>query len=124
MNIQIIEKSVALSESQRELVSRRLTAALDRFADKVCGLTVTFSDLNGPRGGVDKLCRLRMLLRENGEIVMSENSDAIESAVTRLADRAANTIQRLVERRRAYQRNAAAFASSVFGPTASASVSA
>jgi putative sigma-54 modulation protein len=121
MKIQIIEKSISLSESQRALVSRRLTAALDRFADKVCGLTVTFSDLNGPRGGDDKLCRVRMLLRENGEIVLSENSDAVESAVTRIADRAANTVQRLVERRRLYQRNAANLATTMLRPATAVS---
>lgn len=106
MQIQIFDKNVALEPSQRQFILRRLEFAFDRFESKVRGLSLTLSDVNGPRGGKDKLCRLRMMLQENGEIVLSENSFTIEAAVARLADRAANTVHRLVERRRIYQRHA------------------
>lgn len=122
MKIQIIEKSVSLTEAQREIVYSRLVHALDRFDDKVRGLTVTLSDINGPRGGVDKLCRLRMLLNENGEIVLSENSESVEAAVSCIADRAANTVQRLVERRRTYQHHAVPASNTIYTQVASATV--
>jgi len=106
MNVQIFDNNVALSSSQRELIIRRLQAALGRFDSKIRGLMVSFFDINGPRGGNDKLCRLRLLISGKREIVLSENNTSIESAVSRVADRAAHKIGRVIERRRLYQRNA------------------
>jgi len=106
VEVQIFDKNVSLTSSQRELITRRLQFALGRFDEKIRGLWVTFSDVNGPRGGNDKLCRVRLRLHEKGEIVLSENSVTIESAIARVADRAAHKLSRLIERRRIYQRNA------------------
>jgi len=106
MEVQIFDKNVSLTSSQRELITRRLQFALGRFDAKIRGLWVTVSDVNGPRGGNDKLCRVRLRLHEKGEIVLSENSVSIESAIACVADRAAHKIGRLIERRRLYRRNA------------------
>lgn len=106
MEVQIFDKNVSLTSSQRELITRRLQCALGRFDAKIRGLLVTFSDVNGPRGGNDKLCQVRLRLHEKGEIVLSENSGTIESALASVADRAAHKLGRLMERHRIYQLNA------------------
>ena len=60
MKIAIRTHDVTLTEALRALVTRRLSSAFDRLGPTVRAVDVTLSDVNGPRGGVDKHCRLRV----------------------------------------------------------------
>lgn len=68
MKTQVISQKVMLTGWMRELVERRIKRALHRFTHKIEEVIVTFEDLNGPRGGMDIQCRLRLLLHPRGEI--------------------------------------------------------
>ena len=39
-------------------IERRLRFALDRFGDRIARVFVFLHDRNGPRGGIDKICRV------------------------------------------------------------------
>ena len=51
-------RNVAVTEPFRTYVDRRVRLVLGRFGRKVAHVTVRFTDVNGTRGGVDKLCRV------------------------------------------------------------------
>lgn len=84
-------------------VERRLRFALGRFAGRVQAVSVRLTDDNGPRGGVDKACRLRVHLRGAGLVRVEElDSDlyaAVDRAVARLARGVARALQRRDDRR-------------------------
>jgi hypothetical protein len=68
--------------------------------------------MNGPRGGVDKRCRILVKLRAAGSdnITIEQDDKSLNSAVARAAARAGRTVGRSLERRhrkRAYQRRRA-----------------
>ena len=63
MEIQILGRNFPLNASQLELVERRIQYALNRFSSQVRTVQVTLSDVNGPKGGSDSLCRFKVLLR-------------------------------------------------------------
>ena len=60
MNIQIRWNGIKKSEALEEYVIRRAGLALDRIASRIRRVVVRFEDLNGPKGGVDKCCRVEL----------------------------------------------------------------
>jgi len=58
MQITVHAKGFEISQPIREYVEKRLETAADRFEHMVRGAHVTLEDVNGPKGGVDKVCRI------------------------------------------------------------------
>lgn len=102
MLIEVSHRNVALDEKQREWVERRLQFALGRFAARVRRVSVVFSDINGPRGGVDKRCRLRVLLIPDGEVVLEDIDSSVETVIAMISERAARSVARRLERQNDY----------------------
>lgn len=67
---------------------RRLQFATDRFQGHIREVDVVLRDVNGPRGGVDKLCRITARFRRGGSVAVEEKSAnfiaAIRAATKRL----------------------------------------
>lgn len=99
MLIEVSNRNVTLDEKQREWVERRLHFALGRFAACIRRVSVSFSDTNGARGGVDKKCRLRVVLIPDGEVIVEDTDSSVETVVSMVSERAARSVARKVERR-------------------------
>lgn len=92
---------VDVTEELKRYVHARMGAKLGAVADRIERLTVRFDDVNGPRGGVDKKCRIKVVLAGLDSVVYeSSGVDAREAM-----DRAANGTQRAV--RKALDRSSA-----------------
>lgn len=61
-------RGISLLEDERETLERRIVFAVDRFADRIRRLDVTFEDVNGPRGGVDVKCHVHLVLRDGADL--------------------------------------------------------
>lgn len=89
MQVQIQIKGLPGSTRLRQFAAERLNAVLRRCADVIEEVTVRLTDINGPdRGGIDKLCRIVLRLKNDAVLVIEELSadirSAIESAVRRI----------------------------------------
>lgn len=94
----VIRTSGGWSPAAIELARKRLEFALGRFAGRVRSLHVTLTDLNGPRGGLDKHCRIAIRLERLGRLIVIEDVDAEpEAAISRAAERAARAVTRAVD---------------------------
>lgn len=86
------------STETEALAQRQLQFALGRFGNRVRTLTVRLSDLNGPKGGVDKRCLVTVRLSRPRRVVVVEDVDANEAAViARAVDRASRAVARAVD---------------------------
>lgn len=84
---------------------RRFEFALGRFAGRVRSLTVRVADLNGPRGGVDKQCRVAIRLDGSRRpIVIEDTNWNIDAAIDGAADRAARAVARALRSLRNHAR--------------------
>lgn len=81
-------------------VDRRLHFALARFGPRIARATVALEDVNGPRGGVDKACRIVVRLRSGGDIVASVDDVDWHAAVDRATTRIGQSVAREVTRSR------------------------
>lgn len=91
--ISITSHGFSTTEAIRAHAYKRLGFALDRMAGRVQRVSVTLTDVNGPRHGVDKSCLIR-IGGAGPEIVCG----AVDSDVYRLIDRAADRAGRLLRR--------------------------
>jgi len=102
MKLEIRARHLELTSTLLDLVDRRARYGLSRFGPMIRGVHVTLADVNGPKGGVDKVCRLRLTVQGFGApIIIEQADDRIERALDTALDRAAHTIARQLDRRAA-----------------------
>jgi len=56
------------------------------------------SDINGPRGGVDKRCQLRIVLAGMPDVVIQDTEANLYVAIDRASNRAGRTLVRKLDR--------------------------
>ncbi len=100
MKIQIRGKDVQLDEDVKDYIERRIQFGLGRFSPRISGVTVQIHDLNGPRGGQDKECRIEVRLKPSGSVFVKDSDAQIHAAVDRVTDRVARSVKRSIERTR------------------------
>src|SRR5262245_5717111 len=94
-----------LLDAVRAYVNRTLQASLLRFAGRMRNVRITLQDVNGPRGGVDKSCRIQVQLFPSRRWVMHEvrEADAF-AAITVALRRVKHTVRKAFERRSAWRK--------------------
>lgn len=97
------DKGVRRPQDLPEHIERRLRFALSRFGQRIQKSIVFLQDHNGPKGGIDKVCRILVKTRGCGVIVAAVvDSDwiaAVDRATTRIGHNVARQIDRQRERR-------------------------
>ncbi len=79
MNIDVNWSVLKFNEKSKSIVSHQLQILLWRFRAVILRVRIRFSDVNGPKGGVDKQCMVSAKLRPTGKItIKSEGMDYIE----------------------------------------------
>jgi ribosome-associated translation inhibitor RaiA len=96
MRIDIRSKGFSVTDGIRHHVHRRLGYALDRFRD-VAEVIVCLGDVNGPKGGADKFCRMATEIG-SATAVVEEIQPDLYVAISRAAHRLALKVAREVER--------------------------
>lgn len=94
MKINVRSLEAPLTEDLLALVERRVRYGLTRFAASVRDVHVTLDDLNGPRGGLDKVCRMRVRAGRRRLCIVEQRASSIEAAVSSAAARAARAVAR------------------------------
>ncbi|MEN6497551.1 MAG: HPF/RaiA family ribosome-associated protein, partial [Thermoguttaceae bacterium] len=79
MQTTITARNLRLTKELRQQIMRRLQFALGRFAPRIQAVAVAISDENGPRGGPDKRCQLRITTRGAGELILQRQGADLEA---------------------------------------------
>jgi len=98
MQFEIRGMDISISQALRDHIERRLRFALDRFASRVRQVRVKVGDLNGPRGGIDKCCKLAISLDRPSTIVLESHAANVYAAIDCVADKAATYVCRRLKR--------------------------
>lgn len=100
MSTNIQARGFELTDGLREYTARRLRFALGWASHRLGQISVRLSDENGPRGGVDKCCRIRIEFPGAQNVVIEDTEADIYVAIDRAADRAGRLVARRLERQR------------------------
>lgn len=106
MRVQIQIKGLPRAARLRSFATHRLEAAVARFADAIQEASMWLGDINGPeRGGVDKLCRVVLRLKDNSIVVIEDLGADMTRVIGRVIDRLQQSVSRQLSRLAAVDRN-------------------
>jgi hypothetical protein len=94
----IFESRDADGAQMRDLSVERVRFALRRLTSVVPRAKVQFSDVNGPRGGVDKRCQVELKTDSAGTVVIASLARDWRTALDRSLARATRVLTRSVQR--------------------------
>ena len=94
MHIEIQARDFSLTDALVDHVQKRLGFMLARAGTRIRRVGVRLSDLNGPRGGVDKRCLVEVRLDGMPAVVVEDVQADMYTAIDRAAGRAGRTVMR------------------------------
>jgi ribosomal subunit interface protein len=100
MHISIQSNGFVLTEALRAYTEQRLKAALGWAGTRMRKLHVALSDINGPRGGRDKRCKIQLQLAGGKEVRIEDTEADLYHAIDRASERADRAVGRRVEQLR------------------------
>jgi ribosome-associated translation inhibitor RaiA len=89
-----------LDDKERKYIARKLGMKLGKFATSIERVSVRVNDVNGPRGGVDQRCRVKVVLSGLPSVIVEHRHAAKEAAIDTALRAAEASIRRVVGRRR------------------------
>jgi len=103
MRIEIQARGFDLTAGLREHAERRLHFALSGVSNEVRAVHVCLFDVNGPRGGNDKRCRIQIPMLGSPNLVVEDAEADLYLAIDRAADRTGRTMARRLGRLREHR---------------------
>lgn len=98
MKLDIQARDFSLTDSMLTYVKDRINYLFGSRYDQIQQITVRLSDVNGPRGGVDKRCVVKVTLPRLNEIIIDDIQADLYVAIFRAMDRASRTVNRRLAR--------------------------
>ena len=100
MKVDIRMQAAAADYKLKEHALQRVRFCLGRFGAEVHSVTASFVDMNGPKGGVDIRCRVRVRGPRLGTIMLESQQRDCYVAMADLLERTQRAVRRELERRR------------------------
>jgi hypothetical protein len=91
---------VDLSQEERVLIRHGLGVKLGKYENSIERVTVRVRDENGPRGGIDKLCRIKVVLSGLPSVVFESRAASLKAAINGALSGTERAVRRSVQRRR------------------------
>lgn len=113
MIIDIQARNFSLTEALRGYVVKRINSALTGSNDYIQRIVVRLSDVNGPKGGIDKRCHIQVVIPHQRDVVIDDVESNLYAAVDIAANRAGCTVSRHVAKYRRHNRSMPSFNSSM-----------
>jgi ribosomal subunit interface protein len=100
MVVDIRTRGFSLTPGLRAYVERRVERALDRYEERVARVRVTVGDVNGPKGGEDKSCRVEVRIRGGRTVRVAAVDGDAYVGIGAAVHRAGRAVARALERER------------------------
>ena len=97
-----------LSKDTRTEIRNKLNRKLGKFAKAIERVSVRVKDINGPRGGIDQVCRIKVVLSNLSSVVFEAQDASLDVAIGSALTGIERAARRSLQRRRMKPRNGAA----------------
>ncbi|NVJ21087.1 MULTISPECIES: ribosome hibernation-promoting factor, HPF/YfiA family [Myxococcus] len=92
---------LTLTESMRDYLQEHLVDHIARIADdEAAEIDISLVDINGPKGGVDKECRVTVHMPSFASVHVTERAETLFPAIDAARDRLERTLRKTVDKRR------------------------
>jgi ribosomal subunit interface protein len=112
MHMTIQANGFVLTAALKTYTEKRVRTALGWAGKHLRELHVSLSDINGPRGGCDKRCRILVQISGGKGVVIEDTETDLYHAIDRAAERVDRAVVRRIEQLRGFSHVR------VFGPGA------
>ena len=102
MKVRLRYKGFPVSDGLSEYATRKIHRHLSRFGQRLDLVEGRLSDVNGPRGGLDKRCLFTATGPDIGSVRVEERHHDFYAAVEKAIGRLAQNVGRSIERSRAH----------------------
>jgi hypothetical protein len=106
MNIDIRMATQHDSPALRQFAEHALARKIGARTERVRRARIRLNDVNGPRGGVDKICQIRLEVTGGGDVSARGEASGWYEAVTIAVINARTALDRRIGRRRAQRARA------------------
>ena len=90
---------VELDQTERVIIRQGLGAKLGKYANSIERVSVRVEDVNGPRGGVDKICRIKVVLSGLPSEIYESQAASLNDAINGALAGMQRNVRRRLERR-------------------------
>jgi putative sigma-54 modulation protein len=94
IHIHIQSRQFSLSSALREYVQSKVRVMIGRYETKIIRIDVSLFDINGPRGGEDKCCKIITKATGMTSIVVQETAVDMYDAINLCSRRARRAVKR------------------------------
>ena len=94
MLVHIQSRHFSLSAALNKYVKTKLQVMLGRYEAKIISLNVSLFDINGPKGGEDKCCKIIVKINGTSSIVLQETAVDLYDAINTCSRRARRAVKR------------------------------
>jgi ribosomal subunit interface protein len=94
MLVHIQSRHFSLSEALNKYVKSKVQVMLSRYEEKIIRVDVSLFDINGPKGGEDKCCKIIIKINGSSSIVVQETAEDLYDAINTSSRRAKRAINR------------------------------
>ena len=91
---------IDVSQDTRNHLRRKVDRRFRKFGDSIERISIRFRDVNGPRGGVDQACRMKVVLKNLPSVVFENQDVSLDGAFAGALTGAERKVRRSLQRRR------------------------
>lgn len=99
MKFDIQSRQIELTEELKNHIQRKLHFALCRMEPYITAISVNISDINCPKGGLDKQCGIQICVANMEDILIKDTQTHLYCAIDRAAQRASQALSSQIGRR-------------------------
>lgn len=109
MQVFIRSNGIEMTEALNEYIKNRLEFRLSRFTNLITKVVVSVSDENGPKGGIDTACTIRIKTDSSSELIVKNKQKDVYTAVANAVTASRQLIARHTKRLKLIKRKSIKF---------------
>jgi putative sigma-54 modulation protein len=94
MFVHIQSRHFSLSEALSRYVKNKVQIMLSRYEAKISRVDVSLFDINGPKGGEDKCCKIVVKINSASSVVLQETAEDLYDAINTCTRRGRRAVKR------------------------------